>query len=237
MRASEFDRLDRTAQSILWTLGCAQTASRARAQGLFGPPDSAGRSGQCQRKDGRTLALFFDPDSAFTKAGNLHVLDIGTRLAYSGPIDTSAILAEARAENDAELRGLPSYQRERRAVAPLSMRSDGDSIEVWLVPFSVLVGRTSSTVGGERGFIYSPDGRTLAREVDAFDRFRSISIPDTGAVAIMSQEEDLPLVSELIVTNDLFNRGRDVQLVTKSYASHLVGHGSNAVWMQFPRRR
>jgi hypothetical protein len=182
------------------------------------------------------LALFFDPDSTFTKAGNLRVIDIGTRLAYSGPIDTSAILAESRAENDAESRGLPSYQRERRPVAPLSMRSDGDSIEVWLVPAGVLMGRTPSTVGGERGFIYSPDGRTLAREVDAFDRFRSISIPDTGAVAIMSQEDDLPLVSELIVTNDLFNRGRQVQIVMKAYASRLVGRGSNAVWVQLPRR-
>jgi hypothetical protein len=37
IRASRFDRLDRTAQSILWTLGCAQTASRARAL-----PDSTG---------------------------------------------------------------------------------------------------------------------------------------------------------------------------------------------------
>jgi hypothetical protein len=108
---------------------------------------------------------------------------------------------------------------------------------LFVTVFLLLLGRTPSTIGGERGFIYSPDGRTLAREVNAFDRYRTIAIPDTGAVAILSQEEDLPLVSELIVTNAPHNQGREVQVVTKAYVSQLVGRGSTAVWFQLPRRR
>lgn len=235
IRAAAFDRLDRTSQKLLWTVNCAMSTGRARAMGLFGPPDSVGRTGQCFQRDGHTFGVFFNPDSTFIRAGRLRVVDFATKTRYLGPVDTTAILAEARAENDAELKGMPSFQRERRPFAPISMRSDGDSIEVWLLPYGVLM-NPPSTVGGERGFIYSPDGRTLAREVNAFDRYRTIAIPDSGQVTILSREDDLPLVSELMVTNVLHNQGRDVQVVTKSYASHLVGRGSNSVWLQQHRR-
>jgi hypothetical protein len=236
IRAAAFDRLDRTSQKLLWTMSCAQSSGRARAMGLFGPPDSVGRTGQCFRRDGQTFGVFFNPDSTFTKARQLRVLGFATRTRYLGPVDTTAILAEARAEIDAERKGSPSFEREKRPFAPISMRSDGDTIEVWLVPAGVLMGRTPSAIGGERGFIYSPDGRTLAREVNAFDRYRSIAIPDSGQVAILSREEDLPLMSELIVTNVLHDQGREVQVVTKTYASQLVGRDSNAAWLQLPRR-
>jgi hypothetical protein len=235
IRAAAFDRLDRTSQTILWTVSCAQSSGRARATGLFGPPDSVGQSGLCLLRDGRTFGVFFNPDSSFTKAGQLRVLDLAASARYLGPVDTAAILAEARAENDAELKGDASFQREQRKFAPISMRSDGDSIEVWLLPYGVL-GRTPSAIGGERGFIYSPDGRSLAREVNAFDRFRPVAIPDSGRVQILSLEEDLPLVSELIATNVLHSAGREVQLVTKGYDSHLVGSGSASIWIQIHRR-
>jgi hypothetical protein len=235
IRTATFDRLDRTAQKLLWTINCAQSSGRARAMGLFGPADSVGRTGECFRQDGQTFGVFFNPDSTFAKASQLRVLNFATRTRYLGPVDTTAILAEARAESDAELRGSPSFRREQRTFAPISMRSDGDSVEVWLLPYGVLMGRTTSTVGGALGFIYSPDGRTLAREVNAFDRYRSMAIPDSGPVVILSREEDLPLVSELIVTNLLHNRGRDVQVVTRAYDSHLVGRDASAVWVQIRR--
>jgi hypothetical protein len=235
IRASTFDRLDRTSQKLLWTVNCAMSTGRGRAMGLFGPPDSVGRTGQCFQRDGHAFGVFFNPDSTFTRARQLRVLDFATKTRYLGPVDTAAILAEARAENDAELKGTPPFQSEKRPFAPISMRSDGDSIEVWLLPYGTLMS-PPSTVGGERGFIYSPDGRILAREVNAFDRYRTIAIPDSGSVAILSREDDLPLVSELIVTNALHNHGREVQVVTKAYASHLVGRDSSSVWIQMHRR-
>ena len=92
------------------------------------------------------------------------------------------------------------------------------------------------TLGGERGYIYSPDGRTLGREVDAFDSFRRIAVADTGTVYLPSREEDLPLMSELIVANLLHGAGRDVQIVTNKYASHLTGPEPNSVWLQIQKR-
>jgi hypothetical protein len=234
-RAVAFDRLDRTSRMLIATVDCARATSRARAQGLFGPPDSVGRWGQCLRKDGRAFGVFFTPDSTFTIAQNVRVVDFANSVRYRGNVDTTAILAEARASQEAVRKGMPSFVSAQRQFAPLSMRSDGDSIEVWLVPTGIFTGQTP-TVGGERGFVYSPDGRTLAREIDASDRFRTISIPDSGRVVIRSSEDDLPLVSELIATNLLHDRGRDVQLITNAYTSQIVGLGSSAVWVQIHRR-
>lgn len=235
-RAATFDRLDRTSRMLIATISCARSSARARADGLFGPPDSLGRRGQCLRKDGRAFGVFFTPDSTFTKALLLRVLDIAKGVRYLGPVDTTAILAEARAAREAVLKGFPSFQREQRQFAPFSMRSVGDTIEVWLLPAGLLMGRTPSTVGGERGFIYSPDGRTLAREIDAFDRHRALSIPDSGRVDILSREENLPLVSELIATNLLYDQGREVQLVTNAFAAQLVGPESAPTWIHIRRR-
>jgi hypothetical protein len=235
-RAAAFDRLDRTSRILIATVDCARAAAMARAQGLFGPPDSVGRWGQCLHKDGRAFGVFFTPDSTFTTAQNLRVVDFANRVRYQGNVDTTGILAEARASREAVRKGMPSFVSAQRQFAPLSMRSDGDSIEVWLLPAGLFTGRTAPTIGGERGFVYSPDGRTLAREIDASDRFRTISIPDSGRVEIRSSEDDLPLVSELIATNLLHDQRRDVQLITKAYTSQLVGPGSSAVWVQIHRR-
>jgi hypothetical protein len=235
-RAATFDRLDRTSRMLIATVSCARRSAEARANGLFGPPDSLGRKGLCLLKDGRALGMFFTPDSTFTKALNLRVLDLASGVRYLGPVDTIAILAETRVAREALLKAYPAFQREKRQFAPFSMRTDADSIEVWLLPVGLLMGRTPSTVGGERAFIYTPDGRTLAREIDASDRYRILAIPDSGKVEILSQEDDLPLVSELIATNLLHDRGRSVQLVTKAFAAQLIGSDSNSTWIQIRRR-
>ncbi|HMG11914.1 MAG TPA: hypothetical protein VK571_01960 [Gemmatimonadaceae bacterium] len=235
-RAAAFDRLDRTSRMLIATVNCARSSAKARADGLFGPPDSVGRKGQCLRKNGRAFGVFFTPDSAFTKALHLRVVDIAEGVRYLGPVDTTALLAEARVAQEAVLKGFPSFQREKRQFVPFSMRSDGDSIEVWLLPLGLVVGRAPSTVGGELAYIYSPDGRILAREIDAFDRHRTLPIPDSGRVELLSREDDLPLVSELIATNRLHDQGRDVQLVTKAFAAQLVGPDPTSVWIQIRRR-
>ena len=234
-RAVVFDRLDRTSRTLLATVSCARRTAQARANGLFGPPDSLGRRGQCLLKDGRTFGVFFTPDSTYTKAQHLRVVDLESRVRFMGSVDTTAILAEARVAREGVLKGMPSFLRANRQFAPFSFRSDGDSIEVWLLPAGLLLGRTPSAVGGERAFIYSPDGRTLAREIDAFDRHRAVAIPDSGRVEILSLEDDLPLVSELIATNILHDRGREVRLVTKAFASQLVGPEPGSVWVHARR--
>ena len=211
---------------------CARNTGRARAAGLFGPSDSIGRRGQCLWIGGMSYGVFFDADSSFSSARQLRVVDLAKHTRYLEPVDTVGILAEARAANEAVLKGFPAFQRAQRQFAPVSFRMDGDSLEVWLIPAGSVMGPKPTTVGGERGYVYAPDGRTLVREIDAFDRFRTIEIPDSGRVRIVSREKDLPLVSELSVANLLHNEGRDVQIVTDAYTSILAGQGRNAIWLQ-----
>lgn len=236
LRAMAFDRLDRTSRMLLSTVDCARNSGRARATGLFGPIDSVGKRGQCLWIAGHSYGVFFTSDSSFTRARQLGVVDLANRLRYLERVDTAAILAEARALNEAILKGFPSFQQAQRQFAPLSFRSGGDSIEVWLVALGSVMGRKAATVGGERGYIYSPDGRTLVREIDAFERFRTIEIPDSGQVRIFSHERDLPLVSELIVANLLFGEGREVQIITDAYTAVLAGREPNAAWIQLRKR-
>jgi hypothetical protein len=104
---------------LIATVDCARTSARARAQGLFGPPDSVGRWGQCLHKDGRAFGVFFTPDSTFATAQNLRVVDFANGVRYSGSVDTTAILAEARASREAVRKGIPSFVSARRQFAPL----------------------------------------------------------------------------------------------------------------------
>jgi hypothetical protein len=235
-RAKAFDRLDRTSRTIIATVNCASASARSRAQGRFGPIDSVGRWGQCLYQNGRAFGLFFTPDSTFTRAQNLRVFDFANDARYSGVVDTSAILAEARASREAVRKGMPAFVTAQRKFVPISIRSDGDSIEVWLLPAGLFVGSVAPSRGGEHGFVYSPDGRTLSREIDASDRFRAFAIPDSGKVVIQSSEDNLPLMSEFIATNLLYDRGRDVQIVTGAFTSILAGPRSSPVWLQLKKR-
>ena len=88
-----FDRLDRTSQTILWTIGCAQGIGAARRKGVFGPVDSVGQLGQCFRQDGRTFGAFFNPDSTFTRADHLSVIEVASGGLYPGRVDTARMLA------------------------------------------------------------------------------------------------------------------------------------------------
>ncbi len=234
-RARTFDRLDRTSRSLIAKLSCARGTAQSRSRGLFGPLDSLGGRGMCIVRNGRVLGLFLGTDSAMSRALTLRVVDLANAVRDTAPVDTGAILAEARAASHATLRGHPQFEREQRQYAPFSIRSDGDSIEVWLLPATLLLGQVPTSLGGERGFIFSPDARTLVREIDAFDRFRTITPPLTGPVDLQSLETDLPLLSELLAMTRLHERGRIVSLSTKTYTSSLVGAEPNAMWVHSAR--
>ncbi len=235
VRAIAFDRIDRTSRALLSTVWCGRNAASLRGSGALGPPDSVGRTGICLRQNGRALAAYFTPDSTYTKALNLRVVDIADSAWYRGAVDTSAILTQARAANDAVRIGFASFQRENRSFTPVSIRTDGDSIEVWLLPLGLFSQPAPTAAGGERGYIYSPDGATLVREIDAFYGHRPLIVPDTGLVEIVSKESDLPLVSELIAANRFHASGREVRVITAAFISQLV-RGPPEVWLQLKRR-
>jgi hypothetical protein len=235
-RAVAFDRLDRTARALTATARCARAVSEAFGRGIFGSPDSVGRTGQCFSKDGRAFGAFLDADSTYEHALRLSVVDLARDARYLEPVDTAAMLAQAMASRAATRKGFFAFARAKRRAIPLSLRSEGDTIEVWLLPADLLSGKMPAGVGGERGFIYSPDGRSLAREIDAFDRYRTLAISDSGAVEIQSQEDDLPLVSELIAADRIHFQGRKVRILTKSFDSRLTGPPESAIWIHVRRR-
>lgn len=230
-----FDKADRRSRALMATIRCAQGVSMARARQEFGPPDSLGRIGQCVRVDGRAVGVFMDADSQFVTATRFSAVDLGSHTRRTAPLDTTALLAVARVELEAQMRGVPAFLEQKRRYAPMAFRFDGDSIEVWLIPTTLVMG-PPFTIGGERGYVYTPDGRTLVREIDAFADYRPVAIPDTGAVNIVSRSSALPSLSELVLANALNSRGRSVAIVWGTATSVLAGQGDQAAWLHVMRK-
>lgn len=229
--AARFDRGDRLARELITTIRCAGSVAQARADGLFGPVDSLGRNGQCVRAGGAFVGVFFDADSLFTHATRFSAVDLRTRSRRIAPLDTIAVLAVARAELAGQRRGVQAYEDADREYGPIAFRFDGDSIQVWLIPAAVLMGSPLS-VGGERGYVFSPDGQTLVREIDSFADFRPVTVPDTGTVYLTSRGGDVPSMSEFLLANVLNARGRVVSIAMPWGQSVLAGRGAQAMWMQ-----
>jgi hypothetical protein len=234
-RAAAFDRLDKTASAAMGTVRCARKVGEARANGVFGPIDSLGRSGMCFSNDAGVFGAFVTADSSFTHAVRLSVVDLNKGTRFEGSLDTATILAQSRATRDGLTRGFPDFTRDGRQFLPVTFRSAGDSIEVWLLPATLFMGTMPGSTGGDRAFIYSPNGKTLAREVSATDRYQELTIPDSGAVSIPSREDDLPLVSELIAADRIHFQRREVRIVTKKYSSSLTGPEGSEVWVHIKR--
>jgi hypothetical protein len=215
---------------------CAQGVSMARGRHEFGPIDSLGRIGQCIAVDGRNVGVFFDSDSPYVAVKRFSAVDLGTHMRRTAPLDTSRVLAVVRAEQAAYAHGAAdAFEKENRPFAPMAFRFDGDSIEVWLIPTSLMMGQPF-TIGGERGYLFTPDGRTLVRTTDAFGDYRPITVPDTGVVNIASRGTTVPSLSELVLANGLNDAGRSVAIQWARITSALVGRGDRAVWMHVARK-
>ena len=125
--------------------------------------------------------------------------------------------------------GGPKYEAERRPFAPFSYRDEDDGrVHVWLVPVALLDGQA---LGGERWWIFAPDGTTVLEAHDAGARWRPFTVPDTREVRITSTEADIPLVSEFMLANLLARAGRVPTIVTETTSSTLMGNA----WMNVKR--
>lgn len=233
--ALAFDRTDRLARAVIGQVRCAQRVAGLRQRGVFGPIDSLGARGQCIVVAGRYVGVFFDADTLFGNASRLSAVDLASSTRRMEQLDTAAVLAVARASRAAQLRGADAYQRAQRSYTPVAFRFDADSIEVWLVPAGVFTG-PPLTVGGERGYVFSPDGRRLVRDIDHFDRLRTFALPDTGVVRIASGERSVALMTELLVANLLHDQGRRISIDTQSESAALAGEGDAAAWVHVRRK-
>jgi hypothetical protein len=77
----------------------------------------------------------------------------------------------------------------------------------------------------------------MGSTVDAFAKYRSVQVPDSGAVTIGSSEVEPPLLSEMVLANMLNDAGRPVSIVPERYSSSLVGRSTAAMWVHIPRPR
>lgn len=225
-----FDREDRRARTLLGMIDCARRVAQLRAAGRFGPPDSLGDRGQCLRTDSTALGVFFSLDEAGTRAERLRALDLRTGQRWTAPLDTAAAVAPVMALRDAFADGAAPFVRANRQFGPMSMRFDGDSIEVWFVPLDLLRADGPVALGGERGFVYTPDGRTRVRQLDAGVDFGAWSAPDTGRVVLVSDHE-IPPLSHLLAFYVLQSRRRQVVLVSRGHTFQASGPGVMAPWL------
>lgn len=228
--AQAFDRADRESRGLLGTFRCARMVGDARQRGLFGPIDSLGHRGGCSVVNGQFVGVFLDADSQFVRATRFAAVDLAMHRRRTTPLDTAAMLGLARAEEAAQLKGFAVYEKAERPYTPMAFRFDGDSVEVWLVPISDLTG-DPFTVGGEHGYIFSPDGRTLAREVDSFANFRPVEVPSSGVIRIASRELLVPTLTELALANSLNDMGRPVSIDMQWQSATLQGRGPAAMWV------
>jgi hypothetical protein len=230
VQASDFDRADRRSRALISTVRCAQQVSMARARGRFGPVDSLGRFGQCVAVDHRFIGVFMEVDTQFVSTTRFAAVDLAAQARRTAPMDTAAVVALARAEWAAQSRGAESFASANRQYTPMTFRFDGDSIEAWLIPVTLLMGPPFS-LGGERGYVFTPDGRTLVREIDASRDYRTVVVPDTGTVHLVSREQAVPALSEFVLANALNGAGRSVSIDMPGVSSVLVGRGAAAIWM------
>lgn len=227
-RAQLFDSADREAQSVAWVIECAQLSARARNRGAFGAVDSIGPYGLCVRVGPTRHGVFLGADSAFTRATNVRVVNLGTMARSTLALDTVALLVELRAKRAAMRLGAPKFVAERRQFAPFSYRFEDGRVHVWLLPVSVFDGEA---LGGERWWTFASDGATVVEAHDAAAQWRSFTLPTTREVTITSTEPDIPLVTEFLVANLLARSGRVPTIVTGTYVSTLTGDA----WMQVRR--
>jgi hypothetical protein len=225
-----FDRVDRRARIMLGMIDCARRVAQLRAQGRFGPVDSLGNRGQCLRAGDITLGLFFSIAEGSTNPERLRAVDMRTGQRWTAPLDTAAAVAPALAQRDAFTDGAAPFVAANRQFGPITMRFDGDSIEVWFLPGDLLRADGPRALGGELGFVYSPDGQTRVRRIEASLPYAAWNAPDTGRVELVS-DQAIPPLGHLLAYYVLLARRREVVLHSRTHTFIPAGWDVMAPWI------
>lgn len=230
-----FDEADRESRHMLAALECVAGIGGAVRRGLFGPTAATANNAVCVETRDGNLAVLLTVDSLFKAPSEFVAVNLAAQSPVRSAVDTAAILAVARAEAIAGQRGGADYEKRRLQVAEISYRVANDSLQVWLLPATAVQGPPFS-VGGERGYLFSPDGKTVFREIDRLSDYRLLTLADTGTLTIRSSGDSLPLLSEMLLANLLNKLGRSVTIELPPLTATLVGRGASAVWVHQARK-
>lgn len=225
-----FDRGDRESRAMITQFNCLNRMMTAVREKRLTASEKWVTSEQCVVIDRHYVYVMLASDTLYTRATRMSAYDLTTSAAYAVPLDTAGALSMARAEWLGMTKAGPRLEAAKRDAAPVTFRFDGDSIEVWLLPLQLMTGNPWS-LGGEYGAIFSPDGRTLMREVDHVEEFRSNAVADTGLVRIVSRQARIPSLSEFLQANQLNALDRSV-VIELPWGSATLPKGLGSPWVQ-----
>jgi hypothetical protein len=229
-----FDRGDRESRDLIASINCLNRLSTAVQENRVVAYEKWMVARQCLVIARHFVYVAIGGDTTFTHPDRISAYDLSMNAPYVGLLDTSRVIAIARAEWNGTSRFGKQFDDAKRPAVPLTFRFDGNSIEVWMLPLPLLTGNPWS-LGGELGAVYSPDGRRLVREIDQFAEFRPVPVPDTGTVQIPSRQRRIPSLSEFLLANQLNARGRNVAIDLPGISSVLAST-QGAPWIQVVRR-
>lgn len=230
-----FDRGDRESRALLGSITCLERLTAAVRENRVVAMEKWMTARQCVVINKHLVWVTLGGDTSLTRATRVKAYDLTTSRPYAGPLNTASVLAMARAERRIAVRVSARFQAARRPATPITFRFDGDSVEVWMLPRPLLTGE-SSALGGEIGGVFAPDGREFVREVDHFDDYWTIAMPDTGVVRIVSRQLRIPSISEFLLAYQLHARDRSI-VVEMPWGTAALARGTGGKWVMVVGRR
>lgn len=221
---AEFDRADRRAQTLAWTIECySQFGVLVQRGAIASIPSTASVGGTtvCFREGNRRAAANFTLRPDATGFAQFVAVHLASGEALTTPLDTTRLRDEGFALRSAIRRNVAMPDSISREYLPISMRTTADSIEIWMLRSRMFQGLEFS-VGGELGYVFSPDGRALVREIGSTGTYRTLDIEPGRPVMITSVETRMPTTSELLLANLLAARGAPVSVQTATLRSTLM---------------
>ncbi len=232
---AEFDLADQRAQRLAWTVECYSQFGLLIERGAIASirsKASVGAATACFVAGKRRAVANFTLHPDATRFTQFVAVDLGTGDAVTAPLDTMRLRAEGIALASAIARNATMPDSIGREYLPFSMRTTADSIEVWMLRSRMFQGPGLS-VGGELGYVFSPDGRVLVREIGSTSTYRTIEVERGRPLVITSLEARMPAASELLLANMIAARGAQVTVQTSTRLSTLLAGGT--AWVHVKR--
>ena len=231
----EFDKRDRRARTLITYTGCLNRLAGFVRKGTLSADYTVNSFIFCAHTDGVLRGVMGRTNDSRGRLENLALLDVTDGIVLSVPTDTTRLLALVRATLRTKDLARPRYQDTGVEFLAIPLRFDGDTVEVWTIPSSLL-SRAPQT-GGTIGYRFSPATGVLVETVDELLPSLAVQIEIDGApVTIESAEVLLPTQAEVFLANLLHLRGKAVRIVTGRLESDIAGSGSNTVWTHTLKR-